>query len=50
MVLELVARLLSGGWIVADVSYSDADGSTQLTQYRAQLPELGGPPNAEWVD
>jgi hypothetical protein len=38
MVLELVARLLSGGWIVADVSYSDADGSTQLTQYEGTAP------------
>jgi hypothetical protein len=38
MMLELVAGLLTGRSIVADVSRSDADGSTQLTQYEGTAP------------
>jgi len=38
MVLDLVAGLPTGGWIVADVSYSDADASTRLTQYEGTAP------------
>jgi len=38
MLLDLAAGLPTGRWIVADVSYSDADASTQLTEYEGTAP------------